>query len=117
MYARGFDSDVIEQRCACGGFVALGITGWQVALIAPPELDSGPVDRIAPWLERHGGEYRGADAPAGEDDARNARRRLSLDDARREDPCDRQCQRLRIGMTKDLAVGHPGVGREARVLA
>ncbi|CAB4743156.1 unannotated protein [freshwater metagenome] len=87
MYARGVDCDVIEERSTRRGFIAIRITGGQIPLISPPELDPRPVDGIARRRERQCGEHRGADASSGEDDSGNASIRLPLDDAGCEDPC------------------------------
>ena len=87
VYARRVDCDVIEERSTRGGFIAIRITGGQIPLISPPELDPRPVDGIARRRERQCGEHRGADASSGEDDSGNASIRLPLDDAGCEDPC------------------------------
>ena len=47
VHPRGVDVDVVEQRLAGAGLVALGVAGGQEPLVAPPDVQAPPVDGVA----------------------------------------------------------------------
>ena len=98
--------DVGEQCSAGAGLVAVGRALREVALVAPPEVDARPIDRVAGRHGGHGREDRGADAPAGEADMGTAGVGQPLDQGRHEPRRRRLGQRRGIGMAHDVDPAH-----------
>ena len=64
----GVDRHVVEQSGSRAGLVALRVTGWQEPFVAPPDVQPGPVDRVAARRLRQGGKRGRAQATTGEHD-------------------------------------------------
>jgi adenosine deaminase len=88
--------DVVEQRRAGAGLVALGITGRQEALVTPPDVQPRPFHRVVRGCGGHLGQRGDAHAAAGQ---------------------HQMCPplgRLGVGQTGDQARGH-GLGQHVGV--
>ena len=65
-HTRWIRIDVVEQRAACAGLVALRIARGQEPLVTPPDVQMPPIHRVTGRCHGKLDEHRGADAAPGQ---------------------------------------------------
>jgi glycine/D-amino acid oxidase-like deaminating enzyme len=100
------DVDVVEQRRAGPGLVALGMPGRQEPLVAPPDVQVRPVDRVPHGGGGQLGQHRGADATARQHQRRRAPRRLHVDQPGHQPGGDDLGQQLLVAVDHHHRRGH-----------
>ena len=106
MHAIRADGDVVEQRGAGTGLVAVGVALRQVPLVTPPDVHLRPVDRVTGRAGGDGGQHRGADAAARQAQVGTSRVGQAFDQAGDEPARHRLCQRRRVGVPQDVDGAH-----------
>ena len=97
---------VVEQRPPGLGLVAVRVAGGKEPLVAPPDIDPGPVDRVSGGQLADRPVDRGGDPPTGEHHGRLAPFRLRVDDPYDQAGRDRLGEQLGVGVHDDAGLGH-----------
>lgn len=109
VHARRIHRDGVQQRLAGLRVVALGVVGGDVALVAPPEVQPRPVDRVPGGRRGEGREQPVAVAAAGQDHRRGAAGRLRVHDLRDQPGRRGLRHQLLVPVDDDLGSRHTHV--------
>jgi hypothetical protein len=96
------DVDVVEQRAARACLVPLRVPGRQETLVAPPDLDPAPVDRVPGGGCGEFGEHLRSDAAAGQHDRSQALRADRVDQPGNQPGRDRLGEQPAVVVDQDL---------------
>jgi len=105
----------IDQGIAGHAQIAARVVGRHVALVAPPDVQGAPVDRVAGRRVAQGDEALRSHAAAGQAEVRAAASGLHLDDRGHEPRGDGLGHRRAVAMDEDFGCAHEVafVGRAA----
>ena len=100
------DVHVVQQRRASSGIVPLRVAGRRKPLVAPPDVQVPPVDRVPGRGGGQLGQHRGADAAPGQHHRGGPCRGHRIDQPGDQARGDRLGQQLRISVDDDLGHAH-----------
>ena len=106
VHPRGIGVQVPQQGLLRRGLVALRVPAGQEPFVTPPDVESGPVDRVAGRRRGELAQSCGADAPTGEHDRGVTTGGLGVDKGRHQPSRDGSGQQPRVAMDDDEGWTH-----------